>query len=134
MEQGNRIVEDARFAETRMTTEFDLKAFEITPEMLKERRVTPKKIQKRRQHWVKFPMTWYEPLKGASGQTCRVALYLLYLHWKDNGKPIKLANGMLREDGISRDSKCRALRDLERRSLISVERRPRKSPIVTLLF
>ena len=33
------------------------------------------------------------------------------------GLPIKLASGMLKIDGVSRQSKCRALRDLERRGL-----------------
>ena len=64
----------------------------------------------------------------------RVAHYLLYLHWKGNGKPIKLANGMLGYDGITRPSKWRAIVDLELRGLIKVERRPRKSPIITLLL
>jgi hypothetical protein len=117
-----------------MSVDFDLVAFRLPPEMLNERRVTPKKIAKRRRHWVKFPLTWHEPLKGASGQTYRVALHLLYLHWKGKGEPIKLANGMLKEDGVSRYSKRRALVYLERRGVISVERRLSKSPIVTLCF
>jgi hypothetical protein len=97
------------------------------------RAVTPKKIRKRREHFVQVPMKWYEHLKGADGQTYRVALFLLYLYWKNNGDPIKLANGMLKIDGVSPQSKRRALRDLERRSLITVEWRPKKSPIVRLL-
>jgi hypothetical protein len=57
------------------------------------------------------------------------------LHWKDNGAPIKLANGMLEMDGINRKAKSRALSDLERRGLITVvERRPKKSPIVELIL
>jgi hypothetical protein len=118
----------------RMSVDFDLVAFRLPPEMLNERRVTPKKIAKRRRHWVKFPMAWYEPLNGASGQTYRVALHLLYLHWRGKGEPIKLANGMLKEDGISRHTKRRALLDLERRGIITVEWRPKRSPIVTLCF
>jgi hypothetical protein len=59
----------------------------------------------------------------------------LYLHWKDNGAPIKLANGMLEMDGISRKAKSRGLSELERRGLITVvERRPKKSPIVKLIL
>jgi hypothetical protein len=52
------------------------------------------------------------------------------LHWKGNGAPIKLSNGMLEIDGISRQAKWRALTDLERLGLIQVERRPNRSPIV----
>jgi hypothetical protein len=95
--------------------------------------VTPAKIKKRRQHFAMLPMTWYERLKGADGQTYRVAWFLLYQHWKNNGDPIKLANGMLAMDGVPSESKRRALRDLERRGLITVERWPKKSPVVRLM-
>jgi uncharacterized membrane protein len=53
--------------------------------------------------------------------------------WKNRGAPIKLTNGMLRIEGISRRSKWRALNGLERRGLIAVERRLRRSPIIRLL-
>jgi len=46
---------------------------------------------------------------------------------------VKFPNGMLGIDGVSRRSKWRALNDLERRGLITVERRPGRSPIVRLL-
>ena len=95
-------------------------------------RVVPTKIRKRREQFVMFPMTWFDRLKGATGQTHRVALYLLHLSWKEKGAPIKLANGMLERDGVSRFGKWRALADLEQRGLIAVERRPRRSPVVRL--
>ena len=47
-------------------------------------------------------------------------------------EPRKLANGMLEIDGISRWSKWRALPELERRGLVVIDRRRRRSPIVTL--
>jgi hypothetical protein len=94
--------------------------------------VVPRKIKKRRQHYVQVPWSWMERLTGATGQTWHLALQLLYLHWKGNGEPVKLSNGMLRFDGISRQSKWRALAFLEGRGLIAVERRPHKSPIIRL--
>jgi hypothetical protein len=96
------------------------------------RAITPRKIRKRRQHFVMVPWMWIERLNGASGQTYRLAHVLLYLHWKGKGGPIKLPNGMLEMDGVSRYSKWRALNDLERRGLITVERRARRSPFVRL--
>jgi hypothetical protein len=95
--------------------------------------VVPKKIRERRQQFVKVPWTWIERLGGAHGKTYAVAVRLLYLHWKGDGKPIKLANGMLAIDGISRWSKWRALEDLEWLGLIAIDRRQRKSPIITLV-
>jgi hypothetical protein len=113
----------------------DLKQHRWTPEMEAAlgRAVVPKKIRKRREHFVKVPWTWIERLAGASGQTYRVALCLLYQHWKGGGGPINLANGMLLLDGVTRYSKWKALGDLERRGLITVERRRRRSPIVRVI-
>jgi hypothetical protein len=95
--------------------------------------VVPEKIRRRCQQFVKVPWAWVERLEGAAGQTYRVALCLLHLNWKAGGKPVKFPNGMLGIDGVSRRSKWRALNDLERRGLITVERRPGRSPIVRLL-
>jgi hypothetical protein len=114
---------------------FDLEKLRLPPGETPERCVVrvPRKTQKRRQHFVKVPWTWVERLRGATGQTYRMALCLLYSHWKGRGEPVKLANGMLRIDGISRQTKWRVLGDLERRGLIAIERRPQRSPIVRVL-
>lgn len=107
--------------------------FAVPDDQIRERQaVVPRKIQKRRQHFVQVPWVWIEKLARAHGQTYRVALALLYLHWKGKGEPIKLANGMLEIDGVSRRSKWRALNDLERRDLIAAERRPRRAPLIRL--
>jgi hypothetical protein len=113
---------------------FDIAALGLGPEQLAERlTMVPAKIQKRRQQFVQVPWTWVERLRDARGRcTYHVALYLLHLHWKGNGDPVKLANGMLGLDGVSRYSKYRALRDLERLGLVTVERPRRKSPIIRL--
>lgn len=88
--------------------------------------VTPKRAK----CFVMVPWRWHEKLVGATGQTYRLAQLLLYLHWKDRGAPIRLANKTLEADGISRQSKWRALRELEQRGLIVVECRSKKSPLV----
>jgi CRP-like cAMP-binding protein len=96
--------------------------------------VVPTKIRKRRQHFIQVPWVWVEKLaKTRSANTYRVALYLLFLHWKDNGAPIKLANGMLVMDGVTRFSKWRALQELEQAGLIRIERRQRKSPMILVV-
>ena len=114
---------------------FDLQALRVDPndgELLRLAKV-PAKVQKRRGHFIKVPWVWFERLAGAHGQTYRLALYLLYLYWKDgSGQPIKLSNIGLRDIGISRYSKWRVLADLERVGLISIERRPRRVPLVHL--
>jgi hypothetical protein len=110
----------------------DIKALRIDPAKLAVAHI-PAKIRKRREKFVMMPMWWYEKLANPAPTcrcTCLVACYLLHLHWKNDGKPFKLANGMLAYDGISPDTKLRALKDLERRGLITIERRARKSPVV----
>jgi hypothetical protein len=96
--------------------------------------VVPKKIRQRRRQFVQIPWTWIERLaQSRSANTYRVALTLLFLHWKAGGDPIKLANGMLAIDGVSRFAKYRALAELEQSGLITVTRRDGKSPSVTLI-
>lgn len=109
-----------------------LRADPADPRLVVKRANVPAKIEKRRGQFIRVPWPWLEKLTGTTGQTYRVALYLLYLHWKNSGNPIKLANGMLESDGVSRQSKWRALAALERRGLIGVERRPRRSLIIHL--
>ena len=118
---------------TRKTDPFHLDNLRLSPEMVREHwAVIPKKIQKRREHFVIVPWTWVERLNGAQGKTYSVAHHLLYLSWKGKGTPIKLPNGMLQIDGISRASKWRALAELEQRGLINIERRRGRSPIIHL--
>lgn len=113
---------------------YNPKRLRVDPVAFSTPRVSAK-IRKRREQFVVLPMWWYEKLANplpACRCTCLVAWYLLHLNWKSRGKPFKLANGMLDYDGISRHSKGRALKDLERRGLITVERRQRRSPIINV--
>jgi hypothetical protein len=84
--------------------------------------------------FVRMPWLWVDRLKGVNrGSTYRVALLLNYEYWRNGGRSITLSNAMLVGEGVTRRSKDRALRDLERLKLVKVQRRPRKSPLVTLL-
>jgi hypothetical protein len=112
---------------------FDLDKLKLSPEMVRERLITvPRKI--RHGHFVRVPCWWIERLAKSTRYrvTFLVALHLLYQHWKLRGQPIKLANGVLKMEGVSRGTKWRALRELEQAGLISIERRLRKSPVVTV--
>jgi hypothetical protein len=91
----------------------------------------PGKNRKRQKHFIKVPWTWHERLlKARHAATHKVALRILYQHWKDGGKPFTLANKL---DGVSRWQKCRALAELEVFELITVDRRERKSPLITVI-
>ena len=112
----------------------DLKQHRLTAEaqaITAERRaVVPRKIQKRRRHFVKVPWSWVERLTRARHiVTYRVALHILYEHWRAGGRPCTLANGAV--EGVARGTKWRALRELEHLGLVTIERHKRKAPRVT---
>src|SRR5262245_1463276 len=93
--------------------------------------VVPTKIQERRRQFIKVPWTWVERLAAARHiATYRVALHVLYRNWKGGSRPFTLANGALAAEGVARGTKWRALRELEALGLISIERRPKRSPII----
>ena len=89
----------------------------------------------RKGHFVMFPREWMERLSSAQHiATYRVALHLLHQRFKDRREMVRLSNGTMALGGVSKGQKWRALAELEAFGLVSIERRPRKSPIVTLLY
>jgi hypothetical protein len=61
------------------------------------------KHHKRRDQFVIVPMAWKDRLAGAvDASTLKLALHLLYQHWKNDGAAIKLSNTALANAGISR--------------------------------
>jgi hypothetical protein len=121
----------------------DLSEMKLSPEHLEqnakahaEKVKAPKtsKTKRRSRHFTRIPMTLWEQLSGAPRQTLWMANYVLYLHWKGNGEPFKLSNDYTRACGIPPSSKQRALRDLARRNVISVDWRARKSPLVSVVY
>jgi hypothetical protein len=97
--------------------------------------VMPRKIREARaEHFIKKPWVWHEKLRGAPGQTWRLADIVLYFDWKAGGAPFKLARGLRGMEAMPPVSKLRALRDLERRGLVTVEWRTNKSPIISVQF
>jgi hypothetical protein len=85
---------------------------------------------KARRYFVKIPWAWVQKLEGAPGQTYRLALHILFSHFRERGASIILSN---KSAGMSRQSKQRALQDLEARGLVIVQWRERRSPIVHVL-
>lgn len=80
------------------------------------------------------PYTWEVGLRGCRAvSTYKLAMHLLYAHWYNGGRPIRLANVGLVATGVGRNEKRRGLVYLEGKGLISIERRPRKSPLIACL-
>jgi DNA-binding PadR family transcriptional regulator len=88
--------------------------------------------------FAKVPL-WFaaEVAKATKSPGTMVWMWLLYLAWKSSQHTrrlsAELANKKLKEWGVSSKVKLRVIRDLERAGLITVERQPKKSPIVTMV-
>jgi hypothetical protein len=117
---------------------FEIENLRIDPKdpRLKPRSSTAPPAKKKWQRkWVRVPWVWVERLRASdSPSTYRLALFLLYEHWRTGGRAIRLSNVMLKPERISRRAKGPALQELEHFGLVTVERRPRKSPRITLLL
>jgi hypothetical protein len=95
----------------------------------------PRRLRKGRANtaFVMVPIRWVERLaKARTVATVTVAIRLLHLHWREGKQPVVLGNVALRDLGVDRHQKRRALTALECMGLISVERRPKQSPRITL--
>lgn len=96
--------------------------------------VGPRSKRQWEREFIRFPWTWFERLETKSGATYRLALFLVYEHWRHHGRTIRLTNVMAAEAKIGSKAKWRALVDLERLGLVRIERRTRQSPLVTVLL
>jgi hypothetical protein len=95
------------------------------------KRAKPKKW---RRHYVHVPWYWVEQLQSTKRvSTYRLALWLLYEHWRTGGKPIVLSNVGVRGEGLTGRSKWNAITELrDLLDLIEVETANGKSPRITL--
>ena len=122
-----------RIAEERAAEDFK-RQFALSPDNVVHIQRVPLRKPRWSKDFTKLPMWWFEPLNGASASAHRLAWWLTYLHWRNYGGPVKLANMVLETLGVSRRTKWRTLAELEHRGLIRVERRPRKSQLVHVLL
>ena len=84
--------------------------------------------------FVVLPLWWAAEASAATN--CQKAMgwvWLVHQMCKTKNTTVTIPNRALAKFGVSRRVKSLALRQLEEAGLISVERRPRKTPVVTLL-
>jgi hypothetical protein len=112
-------------------SDFDLSQFRSAPADSRLRKAN--KPKKWRRQYVRFPWAWVERLQAAKRvSSYRLALLLVYEHWRTGGRAIVLSNVLSKAEGLSRRSKWNALAELEAVGLVRVERRPRRSPRLVL--
>ena len=86
-----------------------LQALRVDPERVRQ----PARPKKWRRQFVHVPWQWVERLRKAKRiSTYRLALVLLYEHWRTGGRPIALSNVGMQQEGLARRSKWNALSEL----------------------
>jgi hypothetical protein len=104
---------------------FDLATLRVNSERVRQ----PARPKKWRRQFIRVPWQWVERLQETRRvSTYRLALLLLYEHWRTGGRPILLSNIGLADEGVGRRSKWRALAELEQVGLIELKRRRRHAP------
>lgn len=97
-------------------------------------RATRREPKKWRRRYVIVPWAWVEKLRQAKRvSTYRLALLLLYEHWRQSSSELVLSNVLLRDEGIASRSKTNALAELEAMGLVRVKRRLGRSPRIVVI-
>lgn len=81
------------------------------------------------------PDDWLDVLNAVPGRHAyRLMLGLTRISWRQKSATVKVTNKLFLDCRMDRHTKLETLRRLEQAGLISVEWRPRRSPLVTILF
>lgn len=95
----------------------------------------PAKPRKEDKRFLKAPLPW-NWLCSASrlpGKTLNVAVALRFIAGIKKDNRIKMQGAVLKELGISRQTYNNGLKQLERAGLVTIEKGPGQTPIVTLV-
>jgi hypothetical protein len=82
----------------------------------------------------KFPRWWSHLLRNAGVGSFKIALLLLYLNWKSGGRPVTVSAAAAKARGVGPRQKVSAVLELEKAGIVRVERRPKKSSLITVLL
>src|SRR5262249_33734970 len=80
-----------------------------------------------------IPLPWFLAACRLPGKALAAALVIWHLAKLKGSDTVALTQAGLNEFGVSRQSKYRALRALEKAGLIAVRRRPKRNPEITVL-
>jgi hypothetical protein len=91
--------------------------------------------RKKADPFVKVPLWWAEAAAKAT-RTLKALVWIELLHaaWKTKRLTFPLPSGKLEKKGVARETKRRALRELELAGLIKVTWRRGKTPDVTIVI
>ena len=78
-------------------------------------------------------LAWFKALSQCGGACVHTGMVLRYWLFLNKSDKISATSGKFEKFGISKFQKLRALRELEEKGLIKVERRPGSNPEVMVL-
>ena len=106
----------------------------MTEERLIETTVYKRLTQKRgRLFLASIPWNWLVRAANKPGKALHVALAIRHQGKLEKKQTISLGSRFLRELGVSKDAKARALNSLEREGLIQVDQKTGSNPRVTII-
>jgi len=89
--------------------------------------------REKKEPFAKVPLRWAAVAARATKTTkCLVWIELLHMAWRKGSPTFPLPCGKLEKRGVSRETRRRALRELETAGLIQVEWKHGKTPVVTI--
>lgn len=80
-----------------------------------------------------LPLDWMQAAARMPGRTLQVALVLWYLAGLKKSDAVRLSSEHLDAVGVSRDAKYDALQRLSAAGLVTIDQRPGRAPVVTLV-
>ena len=80
-----------------------------------------------------IPLDWLTSSARLPGRTLEVATAIRYLSGMQKSLTVKLSNKLMREFGVSRNAKQRAIKQMQDAGLIKVLQARGRSPIVTIV-
>jgi hypothetical protein len=79
------------------------------------------------------PLPWLIKASQCSGKTFVVAIVIWFRSGLSKSNQVNLTSKVLKQFGIDRSAKSRAIHHLEDAELITVERKSGKNPVITIL-
>jgi hypothetical protein len=90
--------------------------------------------RKKSEPFVRLTLSW--AVRAATATNCPKAtvwIWLVYRAWQVKSTTVAVPSGPLARLGVPRETKRRALKELEAGGLITISQQNRKTPLVTLL-
>lgn len=118
----------------------DTDKLSLAGKQLKNQPLPARKVPIQRKQLIKgyflkgpVPLAWLSKAARLPGKTSEVAIVIWFLSGMKKTSIIALSNKILNRFGVDRFAKYRALKQLQKESLILIEQDKGRSPLITIL-